>query len=645
VDVNRAADRRFVKQHEQLQRKYYSQPASEMTEKAKRALPGLVWGSLHRSVRAELVSGFNLTIVSAPQLTTVDAVATTEHTFVVVFCLLLILAASIFLTTNLIGSCRAGKSFTVCVRRWHVNYRKTAFSRLPWTLVHSAIAAAVPLPMAVIARAATLTNYGIEDWVGAIQFGLCLMWLGPSWAKPAFICKQSDPLGAVGSDKEARNMCLVHSLNALGVPIKCDKDGPFRALADGNPMLTSFGLKLVPAKREAVSKGKYVMWCGGHFSAVFVDEKVHIIEKHRSLSLNSIAVLDRSTRRLWFRLVPLHEAVAPTMGLADDAVRRIDQNWSSAKRRKALPHSSGSAAANGSLTPEQLERIRNNRETAIRIRLSRLVIPRPPSSWNTPRVPSTPTDWLSFDVTLPSYTFLEHLHTHPRDRHIVFFAETHTYLIRGSKSLGSVTGVVHAFAQEFHAQAVIQQMMAGSRWPRPGYLQETYPDGFLDMLACSPSTAGLAEMLRSQDRDELAICAEVRRLVGRESRLQFMVPVIAMTEPQIMQKWDENRVMAANMGTWMHFTFEAFLNSCPVESDSVEFRLFLRFVSSLAGLSAYRTEWTIYGDEERLAGSIDFCAIDAAGELALFDWKRSKDCVVAWFLRPGSGIPEAHKAE
>jgi hypothetical protein len=117
-----------------------------------------------------------------------------------------------------------------------------------------------------------------------------------------------------------------------------------------------------------------------------------------------------------------------------------------------------------------------------------------------------------------------------------------------------------------------------------------------------------------------------------------------MTESQIMQKWDDNRVMAANMGTWMHFTFEAFLNSCPVESDSMEFRLFLKFVASLAGLSAYRTEWTIYGDEEMLAGSIDFVAMDAAGELVLFDWKRSKDCVVVWCLRPLAVLPQAHNA-
>jgi hypothetical protein len=41
-------------------------------------------------------------------------------------------------------------------------------------------------------------------------------------------------------------------------------------------------------------------------------------------------------------------------------------------------------------------------------------------------------------------------------------------------------------------------------------------------------------------------------------------------------------------------------------------------------LTAFRTEWTVWAEEEWLAGSIDFVAIDSAGFLHIFDWKRSK---------------------
>ena len=35
---------------------------------------------------------------------------------------------------------------------------------------------------------------------------------------------------------------------------------------------------------------------------------------------------------------------------------------------------------------------------------------------------------------------------------------------------------------------------------------------------------------------------------------------------------------------------------------------FIRYLDSLHGLTAFRTEWTIYADAEILAGSIDFVA-------------------------------------
>ena len=67
------------------------------------------------------------------------------------------------------------------------------------------------------------------------------------------------------------------------------------------------------------------------------------------------------------------------------------------------------------------------------------------------------------------------------------------------------------------------------------------------------------------------------------------------------------------------------LNRYPVDSNTPEMELFLRYVRSLRGLHAYRTEWMIFAEPERLAGSIDFVARDATVALHIFDWKRSKD--------------------
>ena len=71
--------------------------------------------------------------------------------------------------------------------------------------------------------------------------------------------------------------------------------------------------------------------------------------------------------------------------------------------------------------------------------------------------------------------------------------------------------------------------------------------------------------------------------------------------------------------------YQAWLNRVPADVESHEMTLFLKFVRTLEGLTAFRTEWTIYGEGERLAGSIDFVAEDKHGNLVIFDWKRSKE--------------------
>ena len=57
------------------------------------------------------------------------------------------------------------------------------------------------------------------------------------------------------------------------------------------------------------------------------------------------------------------------------------------------------------------------------------------------------------------------------------------------------------------------------------------------------------------------------------------------------------------------------------------------FLSKFAeNATAWRTEWTIFGDKENLAGSIDFCARLPDGRVVLIDWKRT------------SGLPQKFKS-
>ncbi|CAJ1459066.1 unnamed protein product, partial [Effrenium voratum] len=57
---------------------------------------------------------------------------------------------------------------------------------------------------------------------------------------------------------------------------------------------------------------------------------------------------------------------------------------------------------------------------------------------------------------------------------------------------------------------------------------------------------------------------------------------------------------------------------------SMEMQLFRTFLLGSPKLIAYRTEWAIFGERERLAGTIDFVTRNDRGELVLYDWKRTK---------------------
>ena len=130
--------------------------------------------------------------------------------------------------------------------------------------------------------------------------------------------------------------------------------------------------------------------------------------------------------------------------------------------------------------------------------------------------------------------------------------------------------------------------------------------------------------LREPDRDDARVCQLAHELLSSNPEVEDIVRGIALTPEEIKVKWKAGGSAAANQGTWMHLQFELYLNRCDVPDDTPEMNLFLRYIGTLSGFKAYRTEWSIYGDDERLAGSIDFVAEDANGDLVLFDWKRTK---------------------
>jgi hypothetical protein len=67
-------------------------------------------------------------------------------------------------------------------------------------------------------------------------------------------------------------------------------------------------------------------------------------------------------------------------------------------------------------------------------------------------------------------------------------------------------------------------------------------------------------------------------------------------------------------------------NQYSIESEEqVEWLYFLQFILDHPDFQPYRTEWMIFHEELKLAGSIDMVYQNPDGTLTIYDWKRSKE--------------------
>jgi hypothetical protein len=168
-------------------------------------------------------------------------------------------------------------------------------------------------------------------------------------------------------------------------------------------------------------------------------------------------------------------------------------------------------------------------------------------------------------------TYLATKNPHPRDAHIHFDEGPHTYTIEGMNGISkdtkftSVTTWVHEHFEHFDAKKVIAAMMRNQKkWNDPVANAKYY----------------------------------------------------GKTAAEIEALWAKSGSEAATAGTQMHYQIECFYNTPPAPppapptttttADTPEFKYFLDFHQEFsATLKPYRTEWTVFHEEARIAGSID----------------------------------------
>ena len=175
-------------------------------------------------------------------------------------------------------------------------------------------------------------------------------------------------------------------------------------------------------------------------------------------------------------------------------------------------------------------------------------------------------------------------HPHPRDEYISFEEKSHIYTIyrdginqngrNGDSGYTSVTTWNHQHFEPFDEDRIIDRMMNSKKWTNSKYY--------------------------------------------------------GMTAEQIKAQWEKTRLEASTAGTKLHEDIEKFYNDVEVENDSVEYKQFLAFEEMrkrrFPELEPYRTEWIIWHEDWRLAGSVDMIFRNKnTGGLWIYDWKRSRE--------------------
>jgi ATP-dependent exoDNAse (exonuclease V) beta subunit len=200
---------------------------------------------------------------------------------------------------------------------------------------------------------------------------------------------------------------------------------------------------------------------------------------------------------------------------------------------------------------------------------------------------------MSFINKSQLYPILIKKNSHSRDKNIKFFEEDHKYIITcdPDSKYTSVTTWCHSHFPHFDADEVINNMMKGKNWK------------------------------------------EGHKYWG-------------LTADEIKAKWSENGNSVAGAGTELHYEIECFNNDKrfqfsysnkelyeiymmdfkdKIDVMPIEWGYFLNFVRDNPSLIPYRTEWTIYDEDIKIAGSIDMVYENPDGTLSIYDWKRAKN--------------------
>lgn len=204
-------------------------------------------------------------------------------------------------------------------------------------------------------------------------------------------------------------------------------------------------------------------------------------------------------------------------------------------------------------------------------------------------------------------TYLAKKYAHPMDSRIEFDEPTHIYTIDGDSSYTSVTTFLHHNFPPFDKEKVARSLISETRIVKGRVIK-------------NKSNYRSQAITNIQTKNPELSLEQATALINDPTSDEYNAELAA-----ILKQWVDN----STAGTITHADIENFYNEVSVENDTLEYKYFQQFnvdfQAEHPNYRPYRTEWTVFYKDLKIAGSIDMVYenIDD-GTLMIYDWKRVK---------------------
>ena len=183
---------------------------------------------------------------------------------------------------------------------------------------------------------------------------------------------------------------------------------------------------------------------------------------------------------------------------------------------------------------------------------------------------------------------------HERAQHLLFDEPTHKYKILTDleSTYTSVTTINHSYFPKFDADLIITNMMKGKKWNETNKYWGLTPNQIKDQWS---------QIANSSSKSGTNLHYEIECFMNQDLPKGY-------THKDLLENYEKQ-----------------LLNNTIQPNNSEEWNFFLNFIRESPHFKPYRTEWTIYNEDVKIAGCIDMVYENPDGTLSIYDWKRVKE--------------------